>query len=54
MKKINSDSPKQTQLINNGNGPTLRDLELILKRIEELDSKREGLFVESIDSKEAA
>jgi len=35
-------------------GPTIKDLELILKRIEELDLKLEGRTSEAPNSKQAA
>ena len=35
-------------------GPTIKDLELILKRIEELDLKLGSKPIESLDSKQAA
>jgi len=49
MSKINQNSfqPVNTDY----NGPTLEELELLLKRIEELDAKREE---EPVDSKQAA
>ena len=54
MKKTNQHTAQPKKQNNTGNGPTLRELELMLKRIEELDSRLESLSVESIDSKEAA
>ena len=52
MKKTNQDNPQPKN--QNSNSPTLKDLELILNRIEELDAKRESKSIESADSKQAA
>ena len=52
MKKTNQDNPQSKNP--NRNGPTLKDLELILNRIEELDAKREGKSIKCADSKQAA
>ena len=52
MKKTRQSNP-QTQKSNN-NGPTLKDLELILNRIEELDAKRESNTTRRTGSKQAA
>ena len=38
----------------NYDGPTIEELELILNRIEELDSKLENYIMKQVNSKQAA
>ena len=52
MSKTNQSSPQPTYT--NQNGPTLQELEILLKRIEELDASWNGDSVKSTDSKQAA
>ena len=52
MSKINQRGPQHVNT--NYNGPTLQELELLLNRIEELDSKKNHDSMKSIDSKQAA
>ena len=53
MKKTHQDTPPSI-VQNKHNGPTIEDLERLLKRIEELDLKLGNKTLKTADSKRAA